>query len=116
MKVTRIFTGSDQQSHFEEIELSFIDSEYGKITNPIHTENIIFGEREEIDEISWHNPPCPQYVIMLKGSVEIQTGNGAKRIFKEGDIVLAEDVTGQGHITRPASEGVRRYLVIPLKE
>lgn len=116
MKATRIFTGQDQQSHFEEVELPFFDSEFGKITNPIATENIIFGEREEMDEISWHNPPCPQFVIMLKGSVEIETGSGTKRIFKEGDIMLAEDVAGRGHITRPASDGVRQYLVIPLKQ
>jgi len=39
------------------------------------------------DEISWHNPPVPQFVIMLEGAMEIETGNGTKRIFNTGDIV-----------------------------
>lgn len=47
--------------------------------------------------------------------MEIETGDGTKRIFHEGDILLAEDTTGQGHITRAASEGPRKYLAIPLE-
>jgi quercetin dioxygenase-like cupin family protein len=76
----------------------------------------VFGELGELREISWHNPSCSEYVIMLKGSIEIEVGNGTKKIFNEGDIILAEDTTGQGHVTRAASEGVRRYLIMPLKK
>jgi len=115
MKVTRLFTGPDQQSYFEDIELQLNDSEFGKLTAPVDTKHISFGEVDEPHEITWHNAPCSQYVIILKGSVEMETGDGTKRVFKEGDVILAEDTTGQGHITRGASDGVRRYLVVPVK-
>lgn len=114
MKLIRLYSGSDGQSHFEEISMQLTDSEYGKITNPTAVTHIIFGEIDE-REIGWHNPPCSQYVIMLKGAMEIEIGNGSKKIFHEGDILLAEDTTGQGHITRAASAGIRKYIVIPLK-
>ncbi|HEV2614552.1 MAG TPA: hypothetical protein VGV92_07565 [Gammaproteobacteria bacterium] len=115
MKVTRLYTGEDQQSHFHDIQLELNPSVFGKITVPTESQNIVFGEIEGPNEISWHNPPCAQYVVMLKGSVEIEIGDGSKRLFNEGDIILAEDITGQGHVTRGIGEGVRRYLVVPLR-
>jgi hypothetical protein len=44
MKITRLFTGADKQSYFEEIEANLIDADYGKITNPIAVNSIVFGE------------------------------------------------------------------------
>lgn len=52
---------------------------------------------------------------MLQGAMEIEIGDGTKKNFYEGDVLLAEDVTGQGDINRAANEGVRKYLVITLK-
>lgn len=92
-----------------------MDAALGKLTPAIAVENIIFGEIENVNEILWHNPPCKQYIIMLHGSMEIEISDGARRIFHPGDVLLAEDTTGKGHITRAASEGVRKYLVIPVK-
>lgn len=113
MKYIRLYTGSDNQSHFEEVELPLVQAEIGKISNPIQTNMVLIGEIEDTPEISWHNPPCRQYVIMLEGAMEIEISDGTKRIFKPGEIVLAEDTTGKGHITRAASQGKRSYLVIP---
>lgn len=115
MKYTRLFTGADGQSYFEEAYLPLESIQIGQISSAISVKNIFFGKLTDVREVSWHNPPCPQYVIMLQGSMEIETGNGTKRIFHEGDILLAEDTTGQGHITRAASEGPRKYLAIPLE-
>ncbi len=115
MKFTRIYTGPDEQSYFEEGVHTLENAPIGKITAPIGVENILFGELDEdIKEIGWHNPPVPQYVIMLEGSMEIEIGDGTKRVFNVGDIVLAEDTTGQGHNTR-GSKGKNKYLVMPLK-
>jgi quercetin dioxygenase-like cupin family protein len=50
---------------------------------------------EGINELTWHNTPCPQYIIMLQGAMEIEVGDGTKRIFKEGNILLAEDTSQQ---------------------
>ena len=115
MKLTRLFTATDQESHFEDLDMAFIDNSFGKISSPINVENIVFGEIDDIREITWHNTPCRQYIIMLQGSMEIEIGSGEKRIFNEGDVLLAEDIDGRGHITRAASEGLRRYLVIQMR-
>ncbi len=116
MKYTRLYTGNDEQSYFEELSMDLVDAKYGKLTQPFDIKNASFGRIVDADvEVDWHNPPCPQYVIMLKGAMEIETGDGTKRIFGEGDILLAEDTTGQGHITRAGSKEIREYLMLPLK-
>ncbi len=115
MKITRIYTGNDGESHFEEMQVDFFEAAYGKLSQLVETQGVIFGEVDKENEIDWHNPPCKQYVLMLRGIMEIETGHGVKKSFKEGEILLAEDLTGRGHKTRALSEGVRNYMAIPLK-
>jgi hypothetical protein len=54
-------------------------------------------------------------VVTLSGIGEIECGDGSRRRFGPGDILLAEDTTGQGHITREI-EGPRRGIFIPLPQ
>lgn len=60
MKLTRLFTDSDQQSHFQKTEIELLDAPIGKITASIPCGEIIFGEIEDAQEIPWHNPLCKQ--------------------------------------------------------
>ena len=113
MKITRLFTASDHQSHFEEVELPMQENPFGRNTEAFPGQALMFGE-VEVQEVSWHCPPFRQCIVMLQGAMEIEVGNGDKKIFREGDILFAEDTHGQGHITRAASTGLRRYLVVPL--
>lgn len=115
MKYTRLYSGDDGQSHFEELSMELIDAPIGKIAQSFDVSNAIFGYIDDISEVSWHNPPCRQYIIMLKGAMEIEVGSGVSKLFNEGDILLAEDTVGQGHITRAVSDGSRYYLALPLK-
>ncbi len=114
MKFIRLFTGKDKQSHFEAMQLEFFPAEHGELTRPTDVDSVTFGQ-VDVGETSWHNAPCRQYVIILQGAMEIEIGDGTKEIFHEGDVLLAEDLTGQGHITRTASSGILNYLAIPLK-
>ena len=50
-------------------------------------------------DLDFHVAPRRQLVVNLTGSVEIDTGEEA-RVFPAGSIMLAEDVTGKGHISR----------------
>lgn len=55
------------------------------------------------------------YIVILQGPIEMEVSNGIKRCFNAGDIILAQDVSGKGHITRGLGEGSKQYLVIPLE-
>lgn len=115
MKFTRLLTASNGQSYFAEAEFSMQASAVGFISEAIPSMQASFGSITTVIEMDWHNTPCKQFIIMLKGNMEIEVSDGSKRIFYPGDILLLEDITGVGHRTRAASEGVREYLLIEIK-
>ena len=118
MKYTRIYSGEDGESHFEDVdyEMSPIGEFPGMYSKPWHTKAVIFRETGADYDIDFHNAPRRQFVINLKGSVEIEIGSGEKRILGPGDILLAEDTTGRGHISRAVGDGIRESIFLPLEK
>jgi hypothetical protein len=111
VKVTWIFTGPDNQSHFEDLEVPEHAVRYGTNSDPIPVTTVIFRETPVGGEMEFHPAPRRQFVVNLSGLVEIECGDGSKRRLGAGDILLADDTTGQGHITRDL-EGPRRGIFI----
>jgi hypothetical protein len=46
--------------------------------------------------------------------MEVEVGDGTKRRFGSGDVLVAEDLTGKGHITRGVGQQPRVSLAVPL--
>jgi hypothetical protein len=115
MKIVRLFTGPDNESHFDDIdvELKFIGQMEASELQPAH--GIIFRHAPATHLSNYHPAPQRQYVITLAGQVEIETGDGTIRRFGPGDVMLADDTTGHGHITRVVGGQPRHYVMIPLK-
>ena len=55
-------------------------------------------------------------MITLEGQVEVGLGDGTKRVFGAGDVLLADDLTGRGHTTAVYGGKVRVSVAIPLSE
>ena len=51
---------------------------------------------------------------MLEGAVDIEVSGGITRRFGPGDIVLAEDTSGRGHISRAVDGKPRRSIFVTL--
>ena len=119
--IIRVYSGDDGQSHIEEMPLdmqSFLDTEgaYGEGTEMLQVKGITFRVSPAGYELGWHCAPRRQYSISLAGEAEIEVGDGTKVRTKPGDVVLAEDLTGQGHITRVVGEAQRFYAIVPLED
>lgn len=115
MDVTRIYTGDDGQSHFEDLSVEMVDKQMmGMISDPWSASAVQFREVSSDYLLDFHNAPRRQLVVNLTGSVEIETGSGEKRTMGPGTILLAEDLDGQGHISRNAGGGPRTCLFIHL--
>ena len=114
MKVTRVYTGDDGESHFEDVEIEFHPTETGALSEPQDATKIIFRETRGDYDLDFHTAPRRQYVINLSGSVEIEVGDGSKRVIGTGEILLAEDTTGQGHISRSVDGQPRTSLFVTL--
>ena len=115
MKVTRLYTGPDRQSHFEDVEVPLEDTgRTDRRSELMRATGILFRETGGDYNIDWHNAPRRQYIITLKGEVEMIIGDGTKRVFGPGDIVLAEDTTGRGHISRAVNNQPRASIFVTL--
>ena len=114
MKVTRIYTGDDNRSHFEDIEIDIASSKSGLISEIIPATGVIFRETGGDYDYDFHTAPRRQYVINLDAAVEITVGSGKKRILEQGEVFLAEDTTGQGHISRAVDGKIRHSMFITL--
>ena len=116
MQVTRLYTGPDGESHFEDQEVPLSTAgEIGDLSEPIPATSIIFRRTDAAYDYGWHNAPERQYILMLEGAVEIEIGDGTVRRFGPGDILLAEDTHGRGHISRAVDGEPRRSVFVTLE-
>jgi hypothetical protein len=60
----------------------------------------------------WHPASEPQWVVMLRGVIEVQVSDGTSRRFGPGDLVLATDTKGRGHVTVTVGEAPHEALGI----
>jgi hypothetical protein len=113
MKIARIYTGADDQSHFEDLEVPLLPAAYGEESALVPATGVIFRETPIGGALDFHPAPRRQFVVTLSGVGEVECGDGSRRRFGPGDIMLADDTTGQGHITREI-HGPRHGIFIPL--
>jgi hypothetical protein len=115
MSVLRIYTGADGKSHFEDLQVPMKDAgRIGFMSEKVKATGIVFRETAGDYNYDFHVAPRRQYVVNLEGEVEIEVGDGTKRILRSGQILLAEDTTGQGHISRAVAGKTRKSLFITL--
>jgi quercetin dioxygenase-like cupin family protein len=118
-KIWRVYSGADGQSHLAELPLAmkpFTDAEgaHGEGTAMQAASGITFRVAPPGYVLDWHCAPRRQYSISLSGTAEIQVGDGTVARVGPGDVVLAEDLTGQGHVTRVVGAEPRLYAIVPL--
>ena len=104
----RIFAGSDGESHIEELKLA----DHPELAAMTNVSEVKVQEFEGTRDMPLHPLPERRLIIHLSGEVEITTSDGAKQIFRAGDIRLMDDVTGKGHahVDLTPSEGV--YIIL----
>ena len=113
MQYLRIYAGPDGESHLEDVEVPGNPVGDAIQSDPFAATSLIFRHSPKAVFHDWHNAPRRQFVIHLRGDVEIQTSDGELRRVPAGSVVLAEDVTGKGHTTRNLDPD-RLSLTVPL--
>lgn len=115
--VTRIFTGPDGQTRAENIDMKLTPSGgSGELSEMLKVTGLQFRRQSPNYFQDWHTAPRRQYVITLSGRGEVELVGGKKIPLDPGHILLAEDVTGKGHISRGVGSEDRVSLFIPLAE
>lgn len=114
MKYTRIYNDTSGTSRFGEADVTLESAgEIGRLSALMPAGGVIFRETDDTYDYDWHPAPRRQWLILLDGEIEIETGCGEIRRFRGGDILRLEDTAHRGHRTRQLSPGTRRSVFIP---
>ena len=115
MSIFRLYTGPDQQSHFEDVELHFEPrSDQSEMAEVVPGSGLLVRRFEPDRKNPWHHAPGRYVVFTLSGAVDIEIGDGTVRRLGPGDILIAEDLSGQGHTTREVGPEPRVSVFVPL--
>jgi quercetin dioxygenase-like cupin family protein len=115
MQYFRIYSGPDGESHFEDVEVPVTPSAgQSQLSELIPTTGIIFRTSAADQYVDWHHAPRRQFIVTLSGEAEVEASDGEVRHIGPGTVMLAEDLTGKGHITRGVGTAERLSLFLPL--
>jgi quercetin dioxygenase-like cupin family protein len=118
----RLYPGPDGVSHFVDEELRLAPIGGSGVEAPLAVNRLgdvkgaMFASLEAGATEDWHPAPRRQFMICLRGIVEVTAGDGEKRRITPGQILLLEDVTGKGHITHAAGTEDHVAIAIPVPD
>jgi hypothetical protein len=112
VRCLRIFADDSGETHMQDVDIPlsarklFADNPPFRLSDnfPASWVNICHIPAG-MNEVDWHNPPRRLLVLWLTGEVEFETSDGDIRRLPPGSVVMAEDTTGKGHISRHPPEG-----------
>jgi hypothetical protein len=61
----------------------------------------------------WHTSARPCFIVVLSGTIESETTDGAKRVWGAGEIFFNDNLSGRGHRTRTVDGPARLLFLYP---
>jgi hypothetical protein len=122
VRFTRVIVSADGGSAFEDAELPLEERWVAERTPPMLAgllaaappSPVVFLRSNEFDSEP-HPAPRRQWVVLTRGAIEIEVSDGSRRVFRSGDLLLLEDVTGRGHRTYTVGEPPFEGLFVPVE-
>lgn len=114
--ILRIFADAEGESHFEDVEFAFEQTDFVPpappvlMTSPESASGYSFELVHPGWRGDWHPVPQRLLAVYLSGVGTIEASDGELRDLRPGTILLAEDTTGKGHIS--AVTGTEEMLVL----
>ena len=120
MTYVRVYADDRGETHFEDVRLPRERREsptgtVDEVTAPILVDGLVFRlVVSEASDTEPHNAPRRLFIVQIDGDVEVEVSDGETRVFGPGSVLLVEDTTGKGHVTRSLTAGPRATLVAAL--
>jgi hypothetical protein len=123
MKATyvRLFADSEGESHFADLESGLSSVIFAPATpplfvsSPLDATHVSFFGAPAGWRSDWHPSSGRNLFCVISGEWEIGASDGEMRRFSQGDVLLVEDVTGKGHVSRVTSDVDSLALLIALE-
>lgn len=109
---TRLFSDARGESHFEDIEIDLMLTDYLPSAPPLELSAITpasqFGFLRAPAGWSsdWHPSSERNMFFVLSGEWEVTASDGETRRFSTSSVLLVEDTTGKGHSSRVTSDSL----------
>jgi hypothetical protein len=102
IQVTRVYSGADGQSYAEDVEMKLgaVDKLGLEQSEAVKASSANFVRFPANFLEDWHQAHARRYVITLTGRGEAEIGGGPRIAMEPGRVVLFEDTSGKGHISR----------------
>jgi hypothetical protein len=107
-------------SQFEDAQIDLVERQVSAGVPPMSVGalqsngGVVYLRSEQFDSEP-HPAPRKQWVVMLRGTLEVQVTDGSKRRFSPGDLILVTDTSGKGHITLAIGEPPFEALFVPVE-
>ena len=116
MRIHNLYTDASGQSHFRDINVEWAEeTRAGKLSKRLPATGIIFRQVPPTYDLDWHPAPRRQYIINLDAGVQITASDGESRVIGAGEVILVEDTTGKGHLSKAVGGQVRHSIFVPVE-
>ncbi len=100
LKYAVLSSDSHDLTHFGDEDLLWQSDGKQKLATPfLDAEKIGFMRLPQGYRTDWHPAPRKQFVMVLNGVMEVEAGDGQRRKFVAGSVLLVSDTQGHGHRT-----------------
>ena len=114
MRIHNIYVDDAGETHWRDIEVKWVEERNGsKLSARLPATGIIFRETAGDYDLSWHPAPRRQYIINLDAGVQITASDGESREIGAGEVILVEDTTGKGHLSKALDNKIRNCIFVP---
>jgi len=120
MQYVRLHADKNGNTHFEDATLKLDEADsrppapLAFVSHAYQTDGVQFMRLPSGWAADSIQVPKKQFLICLKGQIEVTASDGKSRSFGPGDTVLMEDIDGKGHRTRVKGDGECLAAVIPV--
>jgi len=113
IKYVHLYNGDDGLAHFRDEEIDLTSAHGGVLSTAImNATGMLFRCNSADYSLDWHPAPRKAFSINLKGAVEVTASDGEARVFGPGDIMLADDMGGKGHLSNAVGTEERVCLFV----
>jgi hypothetical protein len=116
MHIHNLYCDAEGQSHWRDLDIAWEnEGPGGKTTGLQFANGIIFRQTQAEHDRPWHPAPRRQYIINLDAGVELTASDGESRKIGAGEIVLVEDTSGKGHLSKSINNQMRHSIFVPIE-
>jgi hypothetical protein len=116
IRVHNLYCDPSGESHWRDIHIDWAqEGPEGKTSTRLPAAGIIFRQTQAEHDLPWHPAPRRQYIINLDAGVQLTASDGEARVIGAGEVVLVEDVTGKGHLSKSVNNQMRHSIFVPIE-